>query len=277
MIAESILAQLIELSRLPDDELCLATAFLFSSMYANPSLEPHEYISALDALADGARRRLDGLSSPTQRLAAFIEYMALECGFHGNEERYYDPRNSFFHEVIETRVGIPITLSVIYMEVGRRAGVPFDAISFPFHFLISPRGIEDTFIDPYYSGRRLDRAQCEEFLAQRSNGSVEFTPRYLAPVGARAVLVRMMRNLKMAHVRAQEYVEAIDAIDVLLVWAPQLTRERRDRGLLWAKLGCFPAAIPDLQAYLDEFPDASDRQRIQMELENARSQFVVYN
>ena len=130
-----------------------------------------------------------------EKLDVLTCFLFDECGFQGNNDEYYDPRNSYVNKVLERKRGLPITLSVVYIEVARRVGLALEAISFPFHFLISPTDVEDLFLDPFHKGQQLSKIDCKRMLERFSDGTVPFRPCYLQPATARQVVLRVMRNL----------------------------------------------------------------------------------
>lgn len=262
--------RLLTLVNLPDHEVRLTEALLLS-VHGERSQEQVEVVErALDALADRVRERCTASITTAEKLACLTHFLFTECGFCGNLDAYYDPRNSYLDVVLERRMGIPITLSVIYMEVARRVGLTLDAISFPFHFLLSPRDEDDLFVDAFHGGQQLTRRECRHMLERVSEGTVPFRTSYLEPVSTRDVALRVMRNLKQIYLREQDHLGAIECIDVMLTWDEGLAGEWRDRGLLYAGLGVWELAARDLAAYLELAPGARDRTRMRQTFEYAR-------
>jgi regulator of sirC expression with transglutaminase-like and TPR domain len=186
-----------------------------------------------------------------------------EQGFAGNKDAYYDPRNSFLNEVLDRRLGIPITLSTIYMEIGRRVGFEVEGIGLPGHFLLRHVGSEDSFyIDAFHRGVLLSAQDCRTRLQEMYNASLPFRPEFLEPVTKRQVLTRMLHNLKGIYIQEGDYSRALAATDRILLLNPASVCELRDRGLLYFRLECFQNALRDLDAYLDGAPKAEDADEV---------------
>jgi regulator of sirC expression with transglutaminase-like and TPR domain len=187
-----------------------------------------------------------------------------EEGFRANEADYYDPRNSFLNEVLDRRLGIPITLSILYVEVARRVGLELLGVGFPGHFLVKCPAVgatPDLFIDPFNGGDVLAATECVARFQAVLKGR-DFDPSFLDPVDTRHILIRMLHNLKKIYVEQGDDVRALWVIDRLLLVQPGNLEERRDRGLLSARLGGTKAAVNDLEAYLEGAPLASDAKEV---------------
>ena len=276
MNASTKQSRLESLARGESEAIDLDEAMLLSIGYAHPQLDIQASIEELDAFGGALADRLDGADGLRERLDRMNAYLFEECGFRGNRDQYYDPRNSYLHEVITRRLGIPITLSVIAIEVGRRAGLALDGVSFPYHFLCAPRDVDGVFIDTFSRGARvLDRQACRAMLHRNSKGQIAFRDEFLSPVTKREVVVRVMRNLKLVHLRAVQIREAIACIDCMLLWEPRLVHEWRDRGMLYAQDEQWGEAIENFETYLQKRPGAPDRMRVEMEIMEAREQRVT--
>jgi regulator of sirC expression with transglutaminase-like and TPR domain len=254
----------------PDTQIDLAEAALLMAAQQYPELDVRAWMGRLDELALPLLPRVIRVDDVTQRLGILRHYLHDELGFRGNEDEYYDPRNSLLNDVIERRVGIPITLSVLYLEVGKRVGLTLDGVGFPAHFLVAHDAPRGPFMDPFHGGRILSAHECEGLLAQLSKGKVRFEDRYLRPVGARQILVRMLTNLKGAYFRVKEYERAIGAINLLLLLAPDSAREYRDRGALYLELEAFRMALGDFERYLAAGPPAEERTAISQAVQDLR-------
>lgn len=232
-----------------DGEIDLAEAALLIAAEAYPQLDIDRYVATLDALADGARARLRGGQSDEERVRLLIDYLANEQRFVGNQDDYYDRRNSFLNEVLDRRTGIPITLALVYIEVARRAGIPVDGIGFPGHFLAKYSGSAEIIFDPYF-GQILSEDQCARRLRAVLGDETRFDRGYLRAATAREILVRMLRNLKQVFLQAREYEPALSCSERILLVEPELPPELRDRGLLYHQLECYSAAQADLERFL---------------------------
>ena len=203
----------------PDDELDLAPAALLIAEAEYPGLDVAHYVSMLDAMADTTRLHSD--DSPEGLFRSLNRHLFGELGFRGNEEDYYDPRNSFLNEVIDRRVGIPITLSLVYMEVGRRAGLEVEGIAFPGHFLVRLRaGGETLLLDPYHRGSRLDREELEERLLGAFGEPTELSSSHLQLASKRQILSRMLNNLRSIYRRNEDQSRELDVLERLAVLNP---------------------------------------------------------
>jgi len=238
----------------PDAEIDLAEAALLIAAEAYPQLDLDRYVATLDALADGARARLRGGQSDEDRVRLLIDYLANEQRFVGNQDDYYDRRNSFLNEVLDRRTGIPISLALVYIEVARRAGIPVDGIGFPGHFLAKYSGDAEIIFDPYF-GQILSEDQCARRLRAVLGEDTRFDRAYLRAATAREIIVRMLRNLKQVFLQAREYEPALSCSERILLVEPELPPELRDRGLLYHQLECYSAAQADLERFLALAPN----------------------
>jgi regulator of sirC expression with transglutaminase-like and TPR domain len=243
----------------PDEALDLLEGALLVAKDARPGLDRAAIELQLDALAAPlVRRGLSGLPAAAQA-RALADQLFVREGFRGNASDYYDPRNSFLDEVLVRRVGIPISLSVLYVEVARRAGVRADPVGFPGHFLAC---IEDAdgarlVIDPFNGGSVQSEAALGELL--RSSGSnLEYSEELAAPTPVRQVVSRMLMNLRGIYTMRGDYARLLVVFDHLLDLWPNSVEELRDRGFLFARLGAPDAALADLVRYLERSPHAPD-------------------
>jgi len=207
-------------------------------------------LKTLDDLAAAASPRVNEGEDALYRVNALSEYLFDELGFRGNREEYADPRNSYLNDVLEQRLGIPITLTVLYMDVGRRLGIPLAGVGMPGHFLARHRDEPDLFIDPFNGGVLLSVDECAERFKEVTDGSVAWDPKYLAPVSSREIVARILRNLKMAYVQQEDNHRALAAIDWLLLVQPNANDELRDRGFLYCRTGRYSEALDDLRDYV---------------------------
>jgi regulator of sirC expression with transglutaminase-like and TPR domain len=231
-------------------------------------VEPARAFAELDRLGDAARKKLpDG--APAARLEALLRFLQRDCGYFGNRAEYGDPRNSDLSQVIARRTGIPITLATVVIEVGMRCGVPLQGVSFPAHFLV--RTLEDppALGDPFHF-RLVSDAEAAERLKQSLGENARLDPVFLRPASVRDTLVRMCSNLKHLHAGKQEWLRAIDSIDRILLLAPELATEHRDRAVLYARLECFGPALADLEKYLELVPNAEDADAVKENIAQLR-------
>jgi regulator of sirC expression with transglutaminase-like and TPR domain len=191
----------------PEEELPLDEAALLIAAHAYPGLD-----------VEGQRRRLDDLAAacPEPTLDGLVAHLYDGLGFEGNARDYYDPRNSYLNDVLDRRCGIPISLAVVAMEVGRRVGVELWGVGMPGHFLLLHPGEPRTYLDPFAGGRRLDEDDCRARLEEVQGGTAQWDPSYLDPVGPRTVLARMLANLRTVHVARRRFGDAEWAIRLRL-------------------------------------------------------------
>ena len=239
---------LARLMRLPDAEIDLALAALLIAQEEYPELDVRTWLDQLDAMATEVKKRLRPDIAPAEAAGVLSGWLAGEQGFRGNQDEYYDPRNSFLNDVLERRTGIPISLSVVYVAVGRRAGLDVAGVGFPAHFLARCEGI---LLDPFGGGRILTDDDCRALLARASGSSVPFQARFLEATPAKQIVTRMLTNLKHIYVNARYYRKAIGVIDRLLAVDTKAYRELRDRGIIHAELKQYGQARADLEACLE--------------------------
>ena len=245
----------------------LGRAALAIARIAYPTLEPAPHLAELDALAEGARERVVAARVPEGAAVALAGYLFGECGFRGNQQDYYDPRNSFLNDVLERRTGLPITLALVFMEAGARLGLSITGVGFPGHFLVRVESDAGSVVlDPFFGGRLLDvgelLARYRAFLGPRGDGVTSLPPDVLAVTDAPAILARMLRNLLHVYLDRRDHAHALEAVDLLLVLTPDAPEDVRLRGLLYERLECFGAALADLRRYLELAPGAPDAQAI---------------
>ena len=184
-------------------------------------------------------------------------------GFRGNREAYYDPRNSFLNDVLDRKLGIPLTLGIVVLEVGWRLRLPLEGVNFPGHFLVRFRGDAiDLLIDPYDGGAVRFEDEAQELLDRVYGGMIRVDDSFLQPATKREMLVRMLVNLKSLYLNVRDHGRALAVVERLLLIRPLRSAEIRDKGVILARLGRKREALEQLEAYLNVSPDASDSQRI---------------
>lgn len=240
----------------------LAEAALLCAQDTYPQLDIRSELDSLEALAAKLRDRLPVDFSVTHRLVALNNYLFRELGFSGNMDEYYDPRNSFLNDVLARKTGIPITLSILYLEVGQRLGLKLKGVSFPGHFLVKVRVTGgELVLDPYAGGRSLSEEELRERLAQFTDqDTAKELPLedFLEPASPRQILARLLRNLKAIYLDAKDFDKALGVMNRLVILLPDVPEERRDRGLVFARLECPRAAQEDFSHYATVRPQADD-------------------
>ena len=260
-----------QLVTLPDSAIPLAEAALILACEEYPQLEISPYLDMLDNIAGIAQQRFDPADSPVERVGKINTVLFETFGFSGATEDYYDPRNSFFNDVLDRRVGIPITLSAVYMEVARRLNFPIVGVGMPGHFIVkySDRQ-EEFFLDPFNRGEILTRDDCRNRLFERYGNSIEFNERLLSRVTNRQILWRMLNNLKEIYLKAHAFDKGLAIVDMMLMADPEEIPQFRDRGLLRLQLRQFAGAVRDLEHYLRHSAGANDREEIENHLKDLR-------
>lgn len=250
------------------DSLPLLSAAAHVPLYAEPGCDPHSVLDQVQAWSSQVRARVAPDASPLARLRLLGHYFFGELGFAGAQDDYQSPENSYLHRVIERRRGIPITLSLLYVELGRAAGLRLDGVSFPGHFL-TRLTLSDgvVFIDVFGGGYSLStedlRARLRVTLPAQAEPPLE---PHLRAADDREILARLLRNLKAIHWQAEQWPAALEVQNRLVAVLPDAARERLDRARLYELLECPRAAVADLVAYLSlrsSPPDASElRERL---------------
>lgn len=259
-----------------DSGFALLEAAICVGQDDHPALDPQAVIGEIDRLAARLKARLPADAPALRRLRALNQYFFVELGFAGNVNNYYDRRNSYLHEVLATRRGIPITLALVYIEMAGQLGLKAQGVSFPGHFLVKlrmPQG--EVVIDPF-SGRSLSREELDERLAPyRARHGLEGD--FEVPLGLflqaappRDVLARLLHNLKEIHRAAEDWPRLLAVQQRLVLLLPDVAEEQRDRGLTWAELGRPAEAADDLAAYLAARPQADDAPALRERLAELR-------
>ena len=259
-----------EILRAPDERIDLARCALLIAAEEYPALDIARYLARLDELAREVAPRLGQARTAAERVAVLNRFLFAERGFTGNREHYEDPRNSFLNEVLDRCAGIPITLSLVYIEVARRAGVEVDGVGFPGHFLVK-HGTEDLIIVDAFFGTVLTHEECQIRLAAVLGAAAQLRPElHLRKAGAREILVRLLGNLKVLYVRSADFGRALACCERILLVAPDTPHELRDRGLVYEKLECFGAAAADLERFLELAPDDESTAAVRERLASLR-------
>ena len=246
-----------QVARGPDMDLLEAALWIAAEEY--PGLDVEREMRRVDTLGGEAARRVVARANPFARVDAVREFLFEELRFQGNSESYDDPRNSYLNEVLDRRLGIPLTLSLLYLEVAARAGLIVRGVALPGHFVVrvDEQG-RTVFVDPFHAGAIITEEDCRD-LVYRTTGRVALFRRdILEGASGSQMLSRLLLNLKRIHLAQGSYDKALGCVERLLVVQPDDAREIRDRGLLLAHMGRPTAAIADLEHYLARVPQAPD-------------------
>jgi regulator of sirC expression with transglutaminase-like and TPR domain len=269
---------LLELIAGRDADMPLDRAALELARIEFPELDAAAFVSLLDSHATELKARLgadrDGLTYVNEA----NRYLFEEMGFHGNTNDYYDPRNSCLNEVLTARTGIPITLSLVYLEIARRLERPVRGIGLPGHFIVRyDDGLYSAFLDPFHGGRRLEPDECIALAREASHVEIEPNPKWLAPVGKRDILIRMLRNLGAAYTSRGLTGKAIDVLSLLIRANPDSADEYRQRGILEVHAGRVIAAKQDLARYLELAPTPEERERARLDVQKIQHWLASMN
>jgi regulator of sirC expression with transglutaminase-like and TPR domain len=262
----------------PAERVRLARAALLVAHAAgDPDGDPEAFLrtwlGGLDAIAQQVRERLPDGAEPADVLGALNHELFQARGFRGAGDDYYDPRMSFLDSVIEGRRGIPLSLSIVYIDVGRQLGLDLRGVAFPGHFLVKcvlPDGV--VVLDPYHGGISLSLEDLQKRLREARGGEVSraIVSELLVGATPREVILRMLRNLKGIYLEAENFPDALDVLRWIVEVAPGVPEERRDRGLVYQQLECFRAAADDFEGYVADMPHASDAQAIRLRIAEMR-------
>lgn len=249
---------------LSDEDIDLVRAALTIARIEYPSLDVEAYVSRIDELARAAEVRISDVGDSLQTISALNHTLFEEAKLRGNRDDYYDPRNSFLNDVLDRRLGIPITLALIYMEVGRRLGFPLFGVGMPGHFLLKHCDVDgrETLVDCFNGGDILSRQDCQRRLDEIYSGQMELRPEFLFPVSRRQILTRILNNLKTVRLSARDFRKALPVLDLILILYPRSAEDVRQRAFLRYSLGQTSGAVKDLERYLEMSPDASDADEI---------------
>ncbi|MBF2097710.1 MAG: transglutaminase family protein [Gloeomargaritaceae cyanobacterium C42_A2020_066] len=248
----------------PAADLDLGRAALIAAWGFNSALELGPYLNRLDQWAAQVTDQLPVERYPLRVIQGLNRFFFETLGFRGNQGNYYDPANSFLDQVLDRRLGIPITLSLVYREVARRVGFPLVGIGLPGHFLLKPDFPEaGIFVDCFHGGELLFPEDCETLLTRVYQQPVALKPEFLEPVSDQTWLRRLLTNLKLIYLRQQAWPEALVATDRLVLLSPTDPLERRDRGIVRYQLGDWRPAADDLRLYVEACPNAEDSPAIQ--------------
>jgi len=258
------------LAELADDALPLLPTALLIARDEYPHLDPGRYDRLLQAHADHLRVEVEAIAEWPLKVAAINHHLFNELGYSGNHDAYYDPRNSYLNEVVTRRLGNPISLALVQMDVCRRLGLPLEGISFPGHFLVRLPVEEGVLVmDPFNGGRPLGVDELRERARNNLGGETpddQVLAQILDPAPARAILMRMLRNLYGVYAEREEWDRAARSADRILKLTPEQSEALRDRGLAYLRLDHLAGARADLSLYLRREPDAADAAQVRERL-----------
>ena len=271
MAQVSVLSQFAEVTDRPDYQIDVARAAMLLAAAEYPQLNVERELFAFQRLAGAISSKFLDDNDPLYCVNVISEHLFDDMGFRGDADNYYDPRNSYLNEVLERRTGIPITLAVVYMEVGRRLKVPLLGIGMPGHFLVRHREIENLYIDAFSGGILLSEEECRDIIVELAHGDLDWSPDLLKPVSNREIIARMIRNLKAIYMADEDFVRALTVSEFALALDPHSAMDRRDRGIVHYQLGHSAEALDDLAYYLDLSPSGPDVEGVHALIAELRS------
>ena len=245
----------------------LGKAALTIAVSDYPNLDIAAYLSRIDALATTAAGRLGSDADVYRSITTLNFVLFQEHGFCGNRKDYFDPKNSFLNEVLDRKTGIPISLSVLYIEVAKRIGLSLRGVGFPGHFLVKHVGDEEEIvIDPFNQGEILSQQDLETMLHRLYGAKIAFDSGLLEPISKKQILRRMLNNLKIIYLKQNDLIKGLSIVDRLILLDPASGEDIRDRGLIYLQLECFRQALEDLETYLRLAPHAEDAQAVRRQV-----------
>lgn len=270
-------ARFADLADLDDPDLDLAKGALLISAEENPELELRPYLDRLDRWAEELRPRLERTDGDLPRLDTLCRFLFRDKDLRGNRDDYYDPRNSFLDQVLERRLGIPISLAVVLIEIGRRVGVPLAGVGFPGHFLVRHACHPQILLDPFDGGNLLTHGDCAAILGRLTHHRIPFSPQLLQTVGARQILLRMLNNLCGIYLSRGEIGRSLSVVERKRLLYPQEAGYLRERGVLRLKAGLCAEGLADLESYLEQRPGADDWNEIAALVERLHARTGMVN
>ena len=228
----------------------------FSQILEYPNLDVDEYIQKINQIGMSLKESVPDVKNPTYLISMINEHLFENLGFMGNDDDYYDPKNNFLNEVLDKKSGLPITLSILYVEIAKFVGLDLKIVGFPSHILVKYN--EEMILDPFYDGRLLGAEDLQEILDTNFDGGLEFQPEFLDEIGPKQILIRMTRNLKNSYIQSFVYDKALRCTDMILAIKPESPEDIRDKGILEERVLNSKIALKYLNKYLEINPNAED-------------------
>ena len=228
----------------------------FAQILEYPELNVEEYIEKINQIGMSLKESISDVKNPTYLISMINEHLFENLGFMGDDDDYYNPKNNFLNEVIDKKSGLPITMSVLYVEVAKFVGLDLKIVGFPSHILVKYN--EEMILDPFYDGRLLDIDDLQEILDTNFDGQLEFQPEFLDEIKPEQILVRMTRNLKNSYIQSFVYDKALRCTNMVLAIEPESPEDIRDKGILEERMLNSETALRYLNKYLEINPNAED-------------------
>jgi regulator of sirC expression with transglutaminase-like and TPR domain len=267
-----------QIAQMRDEEIHLDQAALAIARDEFQELDIAQYLKLLDVMASTIAELLPAGAAPHEQLDIMNDFLFNQRRFRGNTQNYYDARNSYLNEVLDRRTGIPITLSIIYIELARRLKLPVRGVNMPGHFIVryDAPGV-DLFVDPFNNGRVLQAEDCHEIILHLTGGRMSSFTDYLKPTSNRVILTRLLTNLKMIYFHQNDMPRSTRVLDRILLLNPQSTAEYKERGLLHFAQGRYRTALCDFIQFLNNSPESADTELVQQHIDAIISQMNQNN
>jgi regulator of sirC expression with transglutaminase-like and TPR domain len=228
----------------------------FAQLLEYPDLDVDEYIKKVAKIGMSLKESISDVKNPTYLISMLNEHLFENLGFSGDDDDYYNPKNNFLNEIIDKKIGLPITLSILYVEVAKFIGLDLKIVGFPGHVIVKYN--EEMILDPFYDGRLLHLDDLQEILDNNFGDQIEFKPEFLDEVKSEEILVRLARNLKNSYVQSFVYDKALRCTNMVLAIEPESPEDIRDKGILEDRLLNSDVALMYLNKYLEINPNAED-------------------
>ncbi|HKW76689.1 MAG TPA: transglutaminase-like domain-containing protein [Terriglobales bacterium] len=266
-------------SGIEDERIDLLRAALAFSRIEYPQLDPAPYVHQVEDFARRVAERIDDPDEPAVCIAAMNQVLFQEEMFRGNTVDYYSPRNSFINDVLDRRLGIPITLALLYLEVARRAGFPLFGVGMPGHFLLKHYDVSgrSILIDAFNCGAIVSEEDCRKKVKSIYSGQITLQPEFLLTVTRRQMLTRMLNNLRTIYLSQRDFRRAVRVVDLILVIYPRSPEDVKQRAALRYNLNDFSGALADFEEYVKMAPEASDAEEIGQTALSLRRQMAMMN
>jgi len=266
-------------SEIEDERVDLLRAALTFARVEDPQLDIEHYVRRVDELAARVTKRIHDPDDPAQIISALNGVLFQEEMFRGNTVDYYSPRNSFLHDVLDRRLGIPITLALVYMEVARRVTFQLFGVGMPGHFLLKHYDVDghSILIDAFERGSIVTEEDCRRKLDSIYSGQLALQPEFLLPVTRRQMLTRMLNNLRSIYLSQRDFRCAVQIVDLILVIYPRSPEDMKQRAVLRYNLDDYRGALSDFEEYVKMSPDASDAEEIRQTALSLRRSMAMMN
>jgi regulator of sirC expression with transglutaminase-like and TPR domain len=266
-------------SEIDDERVDLLRSALTFARIEDPQLDIENYVRRVDELAARVAEKIEDPDDPAQIIAALNDVLFKEEMFRGNTVEYYSPRNSFLHDVLDRRLGIPITLALVYMEVARRVGFQLFGVGMPGHFLLKHYDVDgqSILIDAFERGSIVTEDDCRQKLDSIYSGQVALQPEFLLAVTRRQMLTRMLNNLRAVYLSQRDFRRAVQVVDLILVIYPRSPEDMKQRAVLRYNLNDYRGALSDFEEYVKMSPDASDAEEIRQTALSLRRSMAMMN